>query len=493
MAWDLRFGTGGIRGLMGDGPNRINRETICTLTQGLANYINRQPGPHSSFIGFDTRHHSHTFAHEAAQILVANGIKVYLCKDPRPTPLTAFGCRLKQCTAAIMITASHNPPEYNGYKIYWSDGGQVMPNHSSAILKEVEKVTEVKRVSNSMITIVSEEIDDAYISAGCKLQNYPEDNKRYGKDLKITYTSFHGTGMALAPRMLSGWGFSNIAYVDEQIIPNGDFPTVNYPNPEDKQALTMGLERLLATNSDLLIANDPDADRVGVAVRHHGKAIVLTGNQVACLCLEHLCRANSIHPKAACIKTLVTTELFQAICGHYEVDCFNVPIGFKYMAAMISEWEKKPSGPRFLFGAEDSCGYLYGTLTRDKDGIIPAALIAEMTLQAKRQGKTLIDRLQELHQKYGVYIEETMAIHFEKEMMAQKMADFRAHLPTQFNGIAVKACEEHVDALLFWLADGSKLVVRPSGTEPKIKFYCGVVNSSREKAIQLLMSLKSYF
>lgn len=514
----LSFGTGGMRGLMDVGTNRINKYTIRATTQALANYINKHPSPsqgHSAFIGFDSRHHSHAFAQEAAQVLAANGIRVFLCKEFRPTPLISFGCRLKNCTAGIMITASHNPPQYNGYKVYWNDGGQVLPHQSQDIMNEMAKISNegivksVSSINDPMITIVSEEIDRLYIDEGTRLQNYPEDNRLYGKDLKIIYTSLHGTGITLAPKMLSSWGFSNIAYVDAQVIPDGSFPTVEFPNPENRSALEMGLEKLQTSNSDLLIANDPDGDRVGIAVMHQGKSVMLNGNQIACLCLEHLCRTLKSPLTAAFIKTIVTTELFQAICDHYKAKCFNVPTGFKYVAELISEWEKNSDAPQFIFAAEESCGYLYGTLTRDKDAIIPSALIAEIALQAKRQGKTLIDHLHELYQKHGVFIEEVISVNFEetkagKESMAKKMTDLRSHPPKELDGIDVVSFEDYLkhrpssDTLLFRLADDSKLIVRPSGTEPKIKLYCGVVGSSldlieesRKKASQLLLSLKS--
>ena len=238
---------------MGVGTNRMNDYTVRAATQGLANYVNKQPAPpqgHSAFIGYDSRHHSYTFALEAAKVLAANGIKVFLCKDLRPTPLVSFGCRLKHCTTAIMITASHNPPEYNGYKVYWSDGGQVLPPHDTGIMNEVKKITDPKMVKmvssidNPLITIVSEEIDDPYVEEGSQLQYYPDENKRYGKDLKVVYTSLHGTGITLAPRMLAAWGFTNVLLVDKQIIPDGDFPTARYPNPEEPSALSLGIEKL---------------------------------------------------------------------------------------------------------------------------------------------------------------------------------------------------------------------------------------------------------
>lgn len=509
---NLSFGTAGMRGLMGVGSNRMNDYTIKAATQGLANYVNKQPQPasgHSAFIGYDSRHHSRAFAEEAAKVLAGNGIKVYLCKDIRPTPLVSFGCRYYHCTTAIMITASHNPPEYNGYKVYWSDGGQVLPPHDIGIVEEAAKITDPALVKTAgslddpLIEIISEEVDQAYMEQASLLQNLASENQVHGKDLKIVYTSLHGTGITLVPEMLKRWGFSNLTFVAPQIIPDGNFPTAKYPNPEERQALSMGIELLKSTHSDLLIATDPDADRVGVAIMNKGEVVLLTGNQIAALCLEHVCESlasqGKLPEKAAFVKTIVTTELFKAICDRYQKQCFNVLTGFKYIAQKIHEWEKDPRGYQYLFGAEESYGYLFGTIARDKDAVTASALICEMALQAKMQGKTLLDLLHDLYLKYGVFIETLISVGFEesksgKEKMAQSMAVLRKEHPKQINGIEVSVVEDYLssiktelktgraekimlpksDMLLFWLVDGSKLIVRPSGTEPKIKLYCGV-------------------
>lgn len=535
----LSFGTAGMRGIMGVGSSRINNYTIRAATQGLANYVNKQPVPqggHSAFIGFDSRLHSKTFAEEAAKVLAANGIKVYLCQDLRPTPLVSFGCRLKKCTTAIMITASHNPPQYNGYKVYWSDGGQVLPPHDTGIMEEVSKITDpamVKTIStlhHPLITLVSEEIDAPYIDEGRRLQYYSEEDRRYNQDLKIVYTSLHGTGITLAPKMLAAWGFTNVSFVDKQIIPDGDFPTATYPNPEEKAALALGIEKLEAIQGDILIATDPDADRVGVAVLHQGKVTIFNGNQIASLCLEHVCESltesDKMPKKAAFIKTIMTTEMFKAICDAYQKPCINVLTGFKYIAEKIFEWEKDPEGYQYVFGGEESYGYLFGTLTRDKDAIITSALICQMALHLKKQGKTLVDFLYDLYRKYGVFVESLLSVGFEeskagKEKMTQSMASLRQHLPDKINGIEIEVVEDYLsssrthlksqkkenillpksDILLLWLVDGTKLIIRPSGTEPKIKLYCGVVNKGHTtieerlkhaqiQATQLLASVK---
>lgn len=511
---NLSFGTGGLRGLMGVGTNRINRYTIMSATQGLANYINKQPSPphgHAVYIGYDSRNNSRNFAEEAARVLAANQIKVYLSKELRPTPLISFGCRLKECTAAIIVTASHNPPEYNGYKVYWSDGGQVLPPHDKGIINEVNAITELHQIKQipslqyPLIEEVSQDVDNAYLEATYFLQHYSEQNKQFGKKLKIVYANLHGTGITLMPHILSQWGFSDLTLVEQQKEPDGNFPTVSSPNPEDKEALELGIKALEQIQGDLLIATDPDADRLAVAVRHQNHVHLLNGNQIACLCLQHICEArtknNTLPANAIFAKTIGTTELFKAIADAYERPCFDVLTGFKYIAGKIKEWEEGHNGPQFLFGGEESFGYLLGTHARDKDAIISGALVCEVALQAKLQNKTLVDLLHEIYRKYGVYTEKLLSIKFEeskagKEQMVQGMARLRKNPPKTIAGINVTALEDYQyslrteistgkskkltlpvsDVLLFWLEDGSKIMVRPSGTEPKIKLYCGVIN-----------------
>ena len=508
---DLAFGTGGMRGIMGIGSNRLNFYTIRAATQGLANYIKTQgsmPHGHAAIIGYDCRHHSKEFAEEAAKVLAGNGIKVFLCEGIRPTPLISFGCRFLHCTTAIMITASHNPPEYNGYKVYWSDGGQVLAPHDIGITLEAAKITDpamVKMAPNldsPLITLICEEVDVPYIAEGSKFQLYPSDNKSKSDLLKVVYTSLHGTGITLMPQVFKAWGFTNIFYVEDQIIPDGSFPTVNYPNPEDLPALSLGVAKLKEIDGDIMVATDPDADRVGVVVKHKSAYVQLNGNQVAVILLDHICKALKSEGKllenAAFIKTIVTTELFRKICLSYKKNCFDVLPGFKYIAEMIKKWEDEPQGFSFIFGGEESCGYLYNTLTRDKDGIIISVLLCEIALQAKLRTKTLVDFLHEIYQEHGVYIEGLTSLKFEeskagKEKIVQSMKSLRRHLPRQINGIDVVQVDDYLtlekkflpsekiqkmefpesDVLTFWLADQTKLVIRPSGTEPKIKIYCG--------------------
>ena len=521
----LAFGTGGLRGIMGVGTNRMNVYTVRAATQGLANYINQQPknnSEHKVIIGYDSRNHSRSFAEETAKVLAGNGIQVYLFNNLRPTPLVSFGCRYKHCIAGVTITASHNPPEYNGYKVYWQDGGQIVPPHDALIISEVNKIistSQVKRVESledPLIELVEKEIDDAYLAAITPLQNYPKENHSQGNSLKIVYTSLHGTGITLAPQALSCWGFTNLSFVDKQIIPDGNFSTVKSPNPEEKDTLKMGLEKLQSENADILLATDPDADRVGVAVMHKGTPHILTGNQVACICLEHICEAltatNHMPAKGAFIKTIVTTELFQEIAKSYQKPCINVLTGFKYIAEQIHKWEMNSDGYQYIFGGEESYGYLLGTYTRDKDAISSSALISEVALHAKFQGKTLVDLLHDLYRKHGVFYETLLSMQFEdskegRQQITAGMKQIQHNPPKKIGNESVAVLEDYSrsirinlkdnqttpitlpksDVLLFWLEDGCKLVIRPSGTEPKVKIYCGIKeadSSSIENALQ---------
>jgi len=525
---NLSFGTAGLRGIMGVGCNRMNDYTVRAATQGLANYLNTLPAPkgrHSAFIGFDSRHHSRSFAEETARVFAANGIKVYLCKDLRPTPLVSFGCRYKNCSTAVMVTASHNPAIYNGYKVYWNDGGQILPPHDKAIIDEVSKITDPRMVKSieslhhPLIEIIDKEIDNAYLAAAKQLQLLPEEAQRHGKDLKIVYTSLHGTGITLEPSMLNDWGFTNVAFVDQQIIPDPDFSTVKYPNPEEKAAMSLGLKKLKEIQGDVLIATDPDADRVAAGIHQNGEEVLITGNQMACICLEFICKTLTEQAKmpanAAFIKSLVTTELFQAICDGYQKPCANVLTGFKYIAEKIRQWESDKHGYQYIFGGEESYGYLFGTNTRDKDGVLVSALISEAALHAKRRGQTLVDFLHDIYRKYGVYYDSLLSVKFPetkagKEQMAAGMHRLRSKTPQQINGVDVLAIEDYhtslkttlntgaietlkfpqTDMLLFWLADGSKVVIRPSGTEPKIKIYCEVVKKNPEDVQKAIDSLQ---
>jgi phosphoglucomutase/phosphomannomutase len=532
---DLTFGTGGMRDLMGVGTNRLNIYTIRQATQGLANYLKKEgKAPLSVVIGFDSRHHSQEFAGEAARVLAGNGIKVHLLPELRPTPYISFACRFMHASAAINITASHNPADYNGYKVYWSDGAQVVPPHDVGIVKEVEAIKDFSQVkladlSSPLIHKIDLSLDDEYLKAIDPLQHVPEQNHAQGHSLKIVYTSLHGTGITIVPKALNRWGFTSVETVKKQCIPDGDFPTVKFPNPEYKETLSLGTAQLEHSHSDILIANDPDADRIGIVAMHKGKPIALNGNQMAAICIDYICRMltdkNKMPQKGAFVTTIVTTELLKAIASSYHKECFEVLTGFKYIGELIHRWETEPNGYQFIFGAEESYGCLLGTVARDKDAIIASCLIAEIALDAKLQGQTLIDKLNQIYQRYGVYCEEQISINFQpgKEGMDQMkalMERLRAFPHRDIASIPVVYVEDYQkrerlyleggkkeelslpksNVLLYRLKDQSRLVIRPSGTEPKIKIYgavskkeiSSVENGTKACNAQLELLLKSF-
>lgn len=503
----MAFGTGGLRGLMGVGSNRMNMYTIAFATQGLANYIKKTvtSDEYRVAISYDCRILSKEFAQQTAEILSANGIHTFLFKNLRPTPMVSFCCRLKKCHSAIMITASHNTQEYNGYKVYWDDGAQVLPPHDKGIIDEVNKIKSPEQVnytsdSRAPIEELGEEIDKAYCEAIYPLQSLESQNQKSGSKIKIVYANLHGSGITMVPSGLKTWGFTNISYVEEQKEPDGRFPTVPTPNPEERAALLLGIQELLESEADLLIGTDADADRLGAVVRHHGKAVLLNGNQIASICLYHYCRVkkadNSLDPKAAFIKTIVTTELFKAIADDFKRPCFNVLTGFKYIGELIRKWESEKSY-HYKFGGEESYGYLLGTHARDKDATVSAAILAEATLDMKLKGKTLIDLLEEIYQKYGVYREKLESIVLKgkegKSAIEKIMSNLRANPPKKIDSLKILSYQDYQSSkhyfldsektedisfpksnvLLFWLEDESKVVIRPSGTEPKIKLYVG--------------------
>lgn len=532
----LSFGTGGMRGIMGVGTNRMNRYTIQIATQGLANYLIHQKKNNENLsvaISYDSRINSRLFAEEAAQVLAGNGITAYLTQEMRPTPFVSFACRFLQCSSAIMITASHNPPEYNGYKVYWKDGGQVLPPHDTGIIEEVNRITHLSQIQKTTslnhpsIIFLNKELDLAYLQALEKLQLYPKENRTDGKKLHVIYTSLHGTGITFIPEAMKQWGFSHLTLVEEQCIPDGTFPTVKSPNPESQEALNLGIKILENTKADILIATDPDADRVGVAVQHRGKTCLLSGNHIACLLLHHICKAQHPLPeKAAFVKNFATSELFKKIVQNYKGVCFDVPIGFKHIAEKIRSWEDDSKNFKYIFGAEESYGYLFGTYARDKDGIASSLLIAEMAFQAKKEGKTLVDCLEDLWKEHGVFIDTLASLQFPetkegKEQMRKGIEKLRHQPPQKIGGVEVNWVEDHFaqektclqdgkkekirptgfEALIFWLIDGSRLIIRPSGTEPKLKIYCAVqgeFNQEKEKELKeqakrLLEGMKTLF
>jgi phosphomannomutase len=399
-----------------------------------------------------------------------------------------------------MITASHNPKDYNGYKVYWSDGGQVLPPHDKGIVQEANAIQDLssiqiaESIDDPLIETVEDDVDDAYLNGLKNLSLYPNLAKESSIPLKITYTSLHGTGITLAPRALRLMGFFHLNFVDPQVIPDGNFPTAPYPNPEEEAALSLGIQKMLESDSDLLIATDPDADRMGVVVNHHGKPVILTGNQIACILLSHILEGYALHQSLpenpAAIKSVVTTELFRAIAEGHQVKVFEVLPGFKYIAEKIRNWEADHAH-HFIFGAEESYGYLFGTEARDKDAIGASVWIAEAALKAKEEGKTLLEVLDALFEKHGIYQEELISAQFPeskegKEAMQQAMQKLRQSPLQEINGDPIVRMDDYLkqgdlppsDFLIYHFADGSRLMVRPSGTEPKIKVYCGIVENT---------------
>lgn len=466
---ELAFGTGGMRGIMGVGTCRLNVYTIQFATQGLANYLLQNKKSSSVLIGFDSRHHSQEFAETAARVLAGNGIKVYFLPELRPTPYVSFGCRHYQCDAAIMITASHNPKQYNGYKVYGADGAQVVHPQDTAIVREAGKISSLEQVklaplNSPLIHLVDlQACDNAYLDAIKPLQRvFPK-----GDAPSIAYTSLHGTGITLAPRALEQWGFTTCYLVPIQTEPNGDFPTTPFPNPENRQALNLGLATMKEHNADLLIANDPDADRIGIACQHKGKPFIFNGNQIAVLCVDYLCEM--VPSKGTFVTTIVSTDLIRKIAEANGFSCVEVLTGFKYIGEKIREWES--TGQKFVFGAEESYGYLLGTSSRDKDGIVTACLLAEITLYARRANQTLVDRLYQIYRRYGVHLDGQVSIEKEMGEMTAWMHRLRSSPPKAIAGTAVTSQHETADILVLQLSDGSRVTIRPSGTEPKIKIY----------------------
>ena len=514
---DLEFGTGGLRGVVGVGSNRMNRYTVGAATQGLSNYINAAfPGQDISVaIAHDSRRMSPEFARLVADIFSANGIKVYLFSALRPTPELSFAIRQLGCQSGIVVTASHNPPEYNGYKVYWNDGAQVVAPHDKAIIDEVNKITSVDDIKfegvPERIHMIDEIIDAPYVERVKSNAVNPEVIKRQA-DLNIVYTPIHGTGITLVPRVLDALGFTNVHIVQEQATPDGNFPTVKSPNPEERAAMQLALDLANSLNADLIMATDPDADRVGAGARnHHGEFELLNGNQMASLIIYYLLNAwkdaGKLTGKEFVAKTIVTTDLIDRMCERYGVTCYNTLTGFKYIAEVIRELEGKE---QFIAGGEESYGYLIGDFVRDKDAIASCAMIAELTAYAKDQGLSLFDMLMAMYQENGFYYESLVSLTKKgktgAEEIQQMMADFRANPPKEIAGSAVVRVDDYkaltrLDAqsgqtsaikagsmgiessnvLQFFTVDGTKVSARPSGTEPKIKFYVSVVEPLASK------------
>lgn len=509
---DLEFGTGGLRGIMGVGSNRMNKYTVGSATQGLANYLKQEvKGEIKVAIAHDSRNNSAFFAEVTANVFAANGFTVYLFDSLRPTPELSFAIRHLKCHSGVVITASHNPKEYNGYKAYWSDGGQLVPPHDKAVMAEVAKISSIDQVKwtggTGKIIKINKEVDEPYLEMIKSLSISPDVIQKY-HDLKIVYTPIHGTGIVLVPEILKRMGFTNVHVVQEQADPNGDFPTVIYPNPEEAEALSIGLKKCRELNADILLGTDPDADRVGIAVKnHHGEFVLLNGNQTAALLFNYVVEARKSKglstPNDFICKTIVTTDLIDAFANYHGIQCFNVLTGFKYIAELIREYEGKRN---FICGGEESYGYLIGDKVRDKDAVASVAIICEMAAYAKSKGMTLFDMLIDIYMKYGYYKEDLISLTKKGksglEEIKQMMKDLRANPPKTIAGSQVVEIRDYLsstaldlrtgkttsislpksDVLQFFTADGSKISARPSGTEPKIKFYFGVKATLSSKA-----------
>ncbi|MES2378877.1 MAG: phospho-sugar mutase [Bacteroidota bacterium] len=510
---NLEFGTGGLRGIMGPGSNRVNKYTIGSATQGLANFLKKTyPNEKISVaIAHDSRNNSDVLAGITADVFSANGIHVYFFSALRPTPELSFAVRKLGCKSGVMLTASHNPKEYNGYKAYGDDGGQFVSPHDKAVMDEVGAISSIDDVKFERIAanveMLGDDIDKEYIEKITALSVSPDAIKRQ-KDLSIVFSPIHGTGITLVPQALKSFGFENVTVVEEQATPDGNFPTVVYPNPEEKEALTLALKKAAEIDADLVLATDPDADRVGIAVKNDkNEFILLNGNQTGSLLINYLLTAweekGKLTGKEYIVKTIVTTNIIEAIAKAKNVKFYNTLTGFKYIGQLMTQFEGKQT---FIGGGEESYGYLVGELVRDKDAVVSAAFIAEMTAFYKDKGSSLFEAMIDMYVQYGFYKEKLISITKKGKTGAEEikamMETFRTNPPATLGGskvITVKDYERSIetdiatkttkaielptsDVLQFVTGDGSIISARPSGTEPKIKFYCSVNGKLASKA-----------
>ena len=510
---NLEFGTGGLRGIMGVGTNRINKYTIGMATQGFANYLNKTyPNDKISVVvGHDSRNNARFFAETTAEVFAANGIKVYLFEALRPTPELSFAIRTLGAKAGVVCTASHNPKEYNGYKAYWNDGGQLVPPHDKNVITEVEAIESIDDVKweggAANIELIGTSMDDAYTEMLQTLSVYPEVIAKQ-HDLKIVYTPIHGTGITLVPKVLAAYGFTNVHVVEEQSIPDGNFPTVHYPNPEETETMSIGLQKAKALDADIILGTDPDADRVGVGVKNHkGDWVLMNGNQTAVLAFAYMMEARKAKgiakPNDMVITTIVTTAMINEVAKQNKVNCYNVLTGFKWVAELVKEKEGKEN---YIIGGEESFGLMIGDQIRDKDAVSAVAILCEMAAYEKAKGSNLFNKLIDLYIQYGFYYENLISI-TKKGMngqaeIAKMMEDYRQSPPTMIDGEAVATLLDYElqvgknlatgetwkinlpksNVLQFITANGSKISARPSGTEPKIKFYFSVNTKLKDKA-----------
>ena len=510
---DLEFGTGGLRGIMGVGTNRMNKYTVGMATQGLANYLKKEFAGKNQIkaaIAYDNRNNSTFFAQVSANVLSANGIKVFLFDELRPTPELSFAIRYLNCQTGIVITASHNPKEYNGYKVYWEDGAQLIEPHDKNVIREVRNIQSVDEVkfdrNDELIEQVGKKIDNEYLKKVQGLSLSPDIIAKQN-DLRIVYTPIHGTGVLLIPQALKSFGFTNIFNVPEQNIVSGDFPTVKSPNPEEPAALEMAIKKAGEVDAELVMATDPDADRVGIAVRDlHNKFVLLNGNQTAALLIYYLLtkwkNSKKFRGNEFIVKTIVTSELLKEIALSYQVEIFDVLTGFKYIADLINKLEGEKT---FIGGGEESYGYLVDDFVRDKDAVISCCMVAEIAAWAKDQGKSLYTLLIEIYLKYGFYKESLISVVKKGKSGAEEiqrmMEGYRYNPLLLINNSPVIRIKDFLlqkeknlkeesekpielpksNVIQFYLEDGSKITVRPSGTEPKIKFYFSVKGELKRK------------
>ena len=513
---ELEFGTGGLRGVLGAGTNRINIYTIGKATQGYANYLLSKESSPSIAIAYDSRINSEKFAHHAACVMAANGIKVYLWKELMPTPSLSFAVRYLGCAGGIVITASHNPSKYNGYKVYASDGCQITTKAADEILELINNVDTFKDVKisdynesikNGDINIISDEVFDAFINE-VSLQSLA--GKDINKNVKIVYTPLYGAGLKCVTTCLKNNGFNNIVIVKEQATPNGNFPTCPYPNPEIREALEVGLKVAKDEGADLLIATDPDCDRVGIAVKDNNEYTLLSGNEVGILLLDYICKRRielgKMPDKPVCIKTIVTTDMASNVAKDYGVEIIDVLTGFKFIGEQIGLLEAKNETSRYIFGFEESYGYLTGSYVRDKDAVNGSFMIAEMFAYYMSRGKSLIKVLDSLYQKYGYCLNTLHSFEFEGESGMKKMQNImkslRENVPNEFTGKKIVEVQDYLlseitdivsnnkrginlpksNVIKYILEGNSSIVLRPSGTEPKLKLYISISAKSKDEA-----------
>jgi len=509
---NLEFGTGGMRGIMGAGDNRINKYTLGKNTQGLSNYLKKQfPNkPIKVAIAYDCRHNSKELAKLVADVFSSNGIQVYLFSELRPTPELSFAVKHLNCQCGIVLTASHNPPEYNGYKVYWEDGGQLVPPEDVAIITEINSLnyTDIQfKANESLITLIDKEVDNAFAKASIKNGSFNTSQK--AKDnLKIVFTSLHGTSITMIPEVLSNAGYKNVTIVEEQAVPNGNFPTVKSPNPEEPEALKMALELADKINADIVIGTDPDCDRLGIAVRNNkGKMTLLNGNQAMIIkthfLIEQWKKEGRLNGNQFVASTIVSTPMLKKIASRYNVDYKEGLTGFKWIAKMIKDFPNQ----EFIGGGEESFGYLIGDFVRDKDAVTATLLACEIAAQKKHNNSSMFEYLQDIYKEYGYYKEHLISIVKKGKKGAEEisamMKNLRQNPFTQIAGSTVVRVEDYQineatnsmdgsisklnipksNVLIYYTEDGSKIAARPSGTEPKIKFYISVT-SEKEEALQ---------